>query len=146
MEMKRSWLLFVALLTLVLTMSLLAGCGSQSAVADAPAAEGELSLADTVDVATVASIKDRDDVVVLDVREPYEYEAGHIPGVTLIPMNDVPQRLSEIPTDKTVIVTCRTGNRSSQVTDYLRQQGFDNVHNMAGGIVDWEAAGYDVER
>lgn len=144
--MRRTWLLLVASLTLTLSAGLLAGCGSQTATIDVPAADAELALADTVDVATVASIKDRDDVFILDVREPYEYEAGHIPGVTLIPMNDVPQRLSDIPTDKTVIVTCRTGNRSSQVTDYLRQQGFDNVHNMAGGIVDWEAAGYEVER
>ena len=144
--MRRTWLLLVASLTLTLLAGLLSGCGGQAAITDDPAADAELALADTVDVATVASIKDRDDVFILDVREPYEYEAGHIPGVTLIPMNDVPQRLSDIPTDKTVIVTCRTGNRSSQVTDYLRQQGFDNVHNMAGGIVDWEAAGYEVER
>lgn len=144
--MRRFWLLLIASFALILTMGLLAGCGGQTAVADAPAADAELSLADTVDVATVASIKDRDDVVVLDVREPFEYEAGHIPGVTLIPMNEVPQRLSEIPADKTVVVTCRTGNRSAQVTDYLRQQGFDNVHNMAGGIVEWENAGYEIER
>lgn len=144
--MKRSWLLLVSLLVLLLTVGLLAGCGGQKAVVEAPAADAELSLPSVVDVATVAQIKDRDDVIVLDVREPFEYEAGHIPGVTLIPMGEVPQRLSEIPTDKTVIVTCRTGNRSAQVTDYLRQQGYDNVHNMNGGIVDWEAAGYEIEQ
>lgn len=144
--MKRSWLLLVLLLVLLLTVGLLAGCGGQQAVVEAPAADAELSLPSVVDVATVAQIKDRDDVIVLDVREPFEYEAGHIPGVTLIPMGEVPQRLSEIPTDKTVIVTCRTGNRSAQVTDYLRQQGYDNVHNMNGGIVDWEAAGYEIEQ
>lgn len=105
-----------------------------------------LDLADTVDVATVAAVKDRDDVVVLDVREQSEYDEGHIPGVTLIPMGEVANRLAEIPTDKEVIVTCRSGNRSSQITDFLRQQGFDNVHNMDGGILAWEAAGYDVEQ
>ncbi|MCB8925969.1 MAG: rhodanese-like domain-containing protein [Ardenticatenaceae bacterium] len=105
-----------------------------------------LDLADTIDVATVASVKDRDDVVVLDVREQWEYDEGHIPGVTLIPMGEVANRLSEIPTDKSVIVTCRSGNRSGQITDFLRQQGFDNVHNMDGGILAWEAAGYEVEQ
>ncbi|MCA9956673.1 MAG: rhodanese-like domain-containing protein [Anaerolineales bacterium] len=105
-----------------------------------------LDLADTIDVATVASVKDREDVVVLDVREQWEYDEGHIPGVTLIPMGEVANRLSEIPTDKSVIVTCRSGNRSGQITDFLRQQGFDNVHNMDGGILAWEAAGYDVEQ
>ena len=82
----------------------------------------------------------------LDVREQWEYDEGHIPGVTLIPMGDVASRLAEIPTDQEVIVTCRSGNRSGQITDFLRQQGFDNVHNMAGGILAWEAAGYDVEQ
>ncbi|MCB9139141.1 MAG: rhodanese-like domain-containing protein [Caldilineaceae bacterium] len=86
-----------------------------------------------------------DGVVVLDVREQWEYDEGHIPGVVLIPMNEVPARLSEIPTDGTVIVTCRSGNRSGQVTSFLRDQGYTNVHNMQGGIVAWEAAGLPVE-
>ncbi|MBK8901024.1 MAG: rhodanese-like domain-containing protein [Anaerolineaceae bacterium] len=105
-----------------------------------------LDLADTVDVDTVASVKDRTDVFVIDVREQWEYDEGHIPGVTLIPMGEVANRLAEIPTDKEVIVTCRSGNRSGQITDFLRQQGFDNVHNMDGGILAWQAAGYDVEQ
>lgn len=104
------------------------------------------ALPDTVDVQTVSQIKERPGVLVLDVREPWEYDEGHIPGVILIPMNEVPQRLSEIPTDQEVIVTCRSGNRSGQVTDLLRQQGYTNVHNMAGGIIAWEAAGLPVER
>ena len=104
-----------------------------------------LDLADTIDVATVASVKDRDDVVVLDVREQWEYDEGHIPGVTLIPMGEVANRLSEIPTDKSVIVTCRSGNRSSQVATFLRDQGFTNVHNMEGGILAWQQAGLPVE-
>jgi rhodanese-related sulfurtransferase len=61
-------------------------------------------------------------------------------------MDEVANRLAEIPTDKEVIVTCRSGNRSAQITDFLRQQGFDNVHNMDGGILAWEAAGYDIEQ
>ncbi|KPK09609.1 MAG: hypothetical protein AMJ56_10515 [Anaerolineae bacterium SG8_19] len=94
----------------------------------------------------MATVKERDDVYLLDVREQWEYDEGHIPGVTLLPMGEVPSRLDEIPTDKEVIVTCRTGNRSGQVTDFLRQNGFDNVHNMQGGIVAWEQAGYEVSR
>jgi phage shock protein E len=145
--MSRVWRNGIVLsLAVLVAMAVLAGCSGQPAAAGAPAAGEALALPATVDVATVASIMEREDVVVLDVRETWEYEAGHIPGVTLIPMGEVPQRLSEIPTDKTVVVTCRTGNRSGQVTDYLRQQGFDNVHNMGGGIVDWEAAGYAIER
>jgi rhodanese-related sulfurtransferase len=99
-----------------------------------------------VDVATVNALQGRDDVVILDVREQSEYDAGHIPGVTLIPMNTVANRLGEIPKDKPVIVTCRSGNRSDQVTDFLRQQGYTNVHNMTGGINAWQQAGYSVEK
>jgi rhodanese-related sulfurtransferase len=103
-------------------------------------------LPDTVDARAVAAVKDRDDVLVLDVREPSEYDQGHIPGVTLIPMGQVADRLSEIPKDKTVIVTCRSGNRSGQITDYLRQQGYTDVHNMQGGIQAWQKAGLPVEQ
>lgn len=99
-----------------------------------------------VDVATVRAIMGRDDVVLIDVREPEEYAAGHIPGVQLMPRGTVPARLKEIPTDKTVIVTCRSGNRSGQITDFLRRNGFTRVHNMQGGILAWQRAGYPLER
>ena len=128
---------------------LIAACGateSAAPVAEIPVDTAPIQLADSVDVHTVANVKDRDDVFLLDVREQWEYDEGHIPGVTLLPMGEVPARLSEIPTDKEVIVTCRSGNRSGQITDYLRQNGFDNVHNMSGGIVAWEDAGYEVSR
>ena len=147
--MKRLLLIFVLAMMMLGTA---VACGGTTATTTSaePNISTDLSealdLADTIDVATVASVKDREDVVVLDVREQWEYDEGHIPGVTLIPMGEVANRLSEIPTDKSVIVTCRSGNRSGQITDFLRQQGFDNVHNMDGGILAWEAAGYDVEQ
>jgi len=133
---------------LILALFLVACSGENTAapVVDEAPAQDASTLPDEVDVHTVASIKDEDDVYVIDVREQWEYDEGHIPGVTLIPMSQVPDRLDEIPLDKEVIVTCRSGNRSGQITDYLRQIGYDNVHNMSGGIVAWEAAGYDVDR
>lgn len=145
--MKRP-LLFMLLLVMLSTT---VACGGAAETTTAPetavdAAIGELDLADTVDVQTVASVKDREDVFLIDVREQWEYDEAHIPGVTLIPMEEVANRLAEIPTDKEVIVTCRSGNRSGQITDFLREQGFDNVHNMDGGILAWQAAGYDVEQ
>lgn len=128
---------------------LLAACGGGNPAAPAVEAEvanAPLELESEVDVHMVATVKDRDDVYLLDVREQWEYDEGHIPGITLLPMGEVPNRLDEIPKDKEVIVTCRTGNRSGQVADFLRQNGFDNVHNMQGGIVAWEQAGYEVNR
>ena len=141
--MKLKYFLFALLFALVLP----ACGGGATAVADPPAdlANGDLNLSPSVDVETVAAIMDRDDVVLIDVREQYEYDEAHIPNITLIPLGTVPQSLDQIPTDKTVIVTCRSGNRSGQATEFLRQQGFDNVHNMEGGIVAWQAAGLPVE-
>lgn len=139
-------LLFLIASLLVLLLAACGGASVDAPVADQAPAVEVTNLADDVDVHTVASVKDQPDVYLIDVREQWEYDEGHIPGVTLIPMNEIPNRLTEIPTDKEVIVTCRSGNRSGQITDYLRQQGFDNVHNMSGGIVEWEAAGYPVDR
>ncbi len=132
--------------------AILAGCSNAQPPAAAPSeasapvvSDAPLSLDPDVSVQTVADVKDRDDVLVLDVREDWEYNEKHIPGVLWMPMNTVPNRLSEIPKDKEVIVTCRSGNRSGQVVDFLREQGFTNVHNMTGGIVAWESAGLPVE-
>lgn len=142
--------LWISLAALVLLLTL-AACGGSAApaapVADAPASEVSLEeLPQNIDVHTAYEIQNDPDVFMLDVREQVEYDEKHIPGITLMPMNSIPNRLDEIPTDKTVVVTCRTGNRSGQVTDFLRANGFDNAHNMSGGIVDWENAGYPVER
>lgn len=139
---------FIFILFVGLLFSLVA-CGgtAETAVSDAPAAEIDVTaLGNDIDVQTVAAVKDRDDVIVIDVREQWEYDEGHIPGVTLIPMAEVPNRLSEIPTDKEVIVTCRSGNRSNQVATFLREQGYTNIHNMQGGILDWQAAGLPVDK
>ena len=138
----------VLLVTLVgLLMLVLAACGGATTAVEPAAPAIDLStLPDTIDPETVAAIKDNPNVYVIDVREQWEYDEGHIPGVTLVPMGEIPARMSEIPTDKEVIVTCRSGNRSGQVADFLRQQGYDNVHNMSGGIVAWEAAGLPVDQ
>lgn len=136
----------ILMILAILLLALLVACGSNDANSDLVDSIDITNLPDTVNVETVASIKESPDVFVIDVREQWEYDEGHIPGVTLIPMGEVSSRLSEIPTDQEVIVTCRSGNRSGQITDYLREQGYDNVHNMAGGILAWEEAGFTVER
>jgi len=128
-----------------LVISVTAGCGGETS---APVVDDiDLSsLGLSIDVETTNALLDNPDVFMLDVREQDEYDAGHIPGITLIPTGEIADRLSEIPTDQTVIVTCRSGNRSAQVTDFLRDMGYTNVHNMEGGILAWEEAGYAIER
>ena len=126
---------------------LLAGCGADATPVSQETVQVDLeALPVNMQPADVAAIADNPEVVIIDVREPFEYDEGHIPGAQLIPLGTIPDRINEIPTDKTVIAVCRSGNRSGQATEYLRQQGFDNVHNMNGGMNDWQAAGYEVEK
>ncbi len=98
-----------------------------------------------IDVETASQMLDHEDVVLIDVREQWEYEGQHIKGATLIPMSEIEERLAEIPTDKTVILTCRSGHRSGEIFSYLEERGYDNTINMEGGILAWEAAGLAVE-
>ena len=145
------WKRWLPLLGLILVLAL-ASCSAASApaapVVEAPAVDAVSlqELPQNVDIDTVYEIQNDPDVFMLDVREQEEYDEKHIPGINLIPMSTIQNRLDEIPTDKTVIVTCRSGNRSDQVTQFLRTNGFDNAHNMTGGINAWQEAGYPVEQ
>lgn len=80
-----------------------------------------------------------DDLSVLDVREPDEWEHGHIEGAVHVPLMQLPARLAEVP-DGRVLVVCKIGGRSARATHYLAQQGHDVV-NLEGGMIDWAAAG-----
>ena len=78
-------------------------------------------------------------LAVLDVREPLEWQYGHIEGAVHIPMNELPDRIGEVGDGQTLVV-CKVGGRSGQVVAWLAQQGYDVV-NLAGGMIDWAAAG-----
>lgn len=79
--------------------------------------------------------------VVIDVRDPDEYEAGHVPGAVLVPLSEVPERRGEIPTEGEVLVICKSGGRSRRAAEFLREHGVDAV-NVAGGTVAWTEAGH----
>ena len=81
---------------------------------------------------------------ILDVREPSEWTSFHIPGATLIPLGDLPNRLTEVPKDREVVVVCRTGNRSAQGRDILLNAGFTKVTSMAGGVTQWQTQGLPI--
>lgn len=75
--------------------------------------------------------------VVLDVREPWEYELCHLPDSRLVSMGTIPSRLQELDPDAETVVICHHGVRSMQVTMYLEHAGFSAVHNLTGGIDAW---------
>ena len=95
-----------------------------------------------VDVHTFAAAH-ADGAVVIDVREPYEYEAGHVPGARLIPLYAVPQHGAELPTGQTVYVICASGNRSLTGAMWLQSLGVEAI-SVAGGTSGWMSAGFPV--
>jgi rhodanese-related sulfurtransferase len=78
-------------------------------------------------------------VPVVDVREDVEWAAGHIDGALHIPLSELPARVGELP-DGQFLVVCKVGGRSAQATAWLAQQGHEAI-NLAGGMLEWEAAG-----
>jgi len=105
-----------------------------------PEAPQEKNLKNGIPQITVKELKARrdacEDIFLLDVREPYEFQIAEIGG-KLIPQNDVPQRLSEIPRNREIVVHCRSGARSQKIAEFLKQSGYNDVVNVAGGILAW---------
>lgn len=79
----------------------------------------------------------REKPVLLDVREPWEFERARIDGAQLVPMREVPGRLGEIEQGKPVVAICHHGGRSMQVALFLEKAGYNNVHNLVGGVDAW---------
>ncbi|SPE29006.1 putative adenylyltransferase/sulfurtransferase MoeZ (Includes: Sulfur carrier protein CysO adenylyltransferase; Sulfur carrier protein CysO sulfurtransferase) [Candidatus Sulfotelmatomonas gaucii] len=105
-----------------------------------PETAQEKSLKNGIPQISVTELKQRldagDDLFILDVREPYEYQIANIGG-KLIPQNEVPQRLAEIDRNREIIVHCRSGARSQRIAEFLAAQGYPNVKNLAGGVLAW---------
>jgi rhodanese-related sulfurtransferase len=83
---------------------------------------------------------------VLDVREPAEYAAGHVPGAVSVPQADLALRLDELPSQRDVLVVCHSGARSLRSARFLKAVGYDRVTNLEGGTQAWMQAGHPVER
>ena len=94
-----------------------------------------------IDVLKLKEMRDGgESVTLLDVREPHELAICKVAGSVDIPMQQVPQRLSELPRDGAIVVMCHHGGRSRMVTNFLRQNGYGNAVNLAGGIDAWAQA------
>ena len=79
-----------------------------------------------------------DDLFILDVREPFEYQIAQIGG-HLIPLNDLPKRMNELNTAQEIVVQCKSGGRSQRAAEFLAKNGFKKLHNLAGGILAWSS-------
>ena len=82
-------------------------------------------------------LKNGKKVVLLDVREPHEYEIVHIEGAKLVPLGDLPNRVSELDSADEIVAYCHTGMRSARATDFLRGIGYKKVRNLEGGVEAW---------
>jgi adenylyltransferase/sulfurtransferase len=107
-------------------------CGVKAVANPVPAPDG------VIDPVEVKSKLDRGDkFLLLDVREPHEYQIARIEGATLIPLGQLPARLGELDKNAEIVAHCKMGGRSQQAVDLMKQQGFTNVRNMTGGINAW---------
>lgn len=95
-----------------------------------------------IDLATFAA-RHRDGAIVIDVREPFEYVSGHVPGAELIPMGHLDARAADLPRGVPIYVICASGNRSRTATEYLVHLGVD-AWSVAGGTGDWVRTGHPV--
>jgi len=96
-----------------------------------------------VSVDEAKELIDSREVQVLDVRTPDEFAAGHIPGAKLVPLQVIESMLSELDQDQKYLVVCRSGNRSTQASGILVENGFKNIYNMTGGMNEWT---YEIEK
>jgi rhodanese-related sulfurtransferase len=92
----------------------------------------------------VANLLARGEIQLVDVRQPYEHDAGRVAGDRLVALGELAARAQEIDLAKPVVFYCRSGARSAMATQAFRQAGFD-AYNMTGGLLEWEASGLPIE-
>ncbi|MBO9338570.1 MAG: rhodanese-like domain-containing protein [Chloroflexus sp.] len=126
---------FVALFV----FAILTACGASTTLPSATSTSKEIT------VAQLKTMLDQNEnFLLLDVRTPAEFvQDGRVAQSTLIPLQELEQRLNELPTDKPIVCICRSGNRSATACDLLRSRGYEAI-NVAGGIRAWKAAGYPI--
>ena len=112
-------------------------CGIRPEPAAAQATGAAVNEWETTSVDLKKRIDAGDDVFILDVREPNEYQICRIPGSVLIPLGELPRRYAELPKDKDIVAHCKMGGRSAKAQEFLQSVGFKRVKNLKGGILDW---------
>lgn len=141
--MKKTVLIYLALIIVITGTFLLNGCSSDSNKSSDNTNQ-QTSARDGYKDITADELKSlietNENLLVVDVREQFEYDRAHLANSTLIPTSEFSNRVSEIPKEKTIAVVCETGARSSQVAQYLARSGYGNVYNLSGGLISWPDA------
>lgn len=101
-------------------------------------------MADEITVDELAQLHAQGGITIIDVREPDEFVAAHVPGARLVPLGTVPDAVDALPADELLYVICHSGARSQRAADYLIARGFDAV-SVAGGTSAWVQRGLDYE-
>ena len=137
------YLILIALTIFVLLISTAAvGCKTQSET-QTTAETGEINDISVEEVYEIVNSSRSQDYIILDVRTLEEFREGHIKGAVVIPVQELGNRLSELPKDKSIITYCLSGKRSREAATILVENGFTQVYDM-GGIPDWLDRGYPV--
>ncbi|UCG01241.1 MAG: rhodanese-like domain-containing protein [Candidatus Heimdallarchaeota archaeon] len=138
-EMTKNWVLVCIFFIIFLSLSY--GCYSVTGIIS-KGSYVTISVSEAKDL-----IESNDELFILDVREPWEFEDGHISGAYLIPVNDISARENELPKNKSkpILVYCRSGGRSVTASNTLDSLGYTQVNNMDSGFNAWKNAGYPYE-
>lgn len=107
---------------------------------------GERSNSLEIDVARVAGDRTTKGLQIIDVREPDEWQSGHIPGAIHIPLGELGARFAEIDPERAIVTICRSGRRSLSAAKQLHKAGFGDVKSLAGGMLAWQRSTQPVER
>ena len=146
----------LTVLTVGITAAALTACGSSdddaAPVAEAASSDGDAATDDAVpfgpvDPATGARLAQDESITVIDVRTPEEFAEGHIDGATLLDFYEptFADQLAELERDGTYLLYCRSGNRSGQAASIMNRLGFEQVYDMQGGVIAYDAAGLPLE-
>jgi rhodanese-related sulfurtransferase len=121
----------------LVVLAILTACGATTTISNTTSTSKEITVAQLKNM-----LDQNENFLLLDVRTPAEFlQDGRVAQSTLIPLQELEQRLNELPTDKPIVCICRSGNRSAAACDLLRSRGYEAI-NVAGGIRAWKAAGY----
>lgn len=124
---------------------LLAGCSKGAAPTQPAAGTAERKPMVTMTVQDLNKLLESGKKpLIVDVRTPEEFAAGHIDGAKLVPLQTLEDGIKSIAKDQEIRLICRSGNRSAQAYDILAGIGYKNLTNVTGGMIEWEKAGYRV--